>query len=126
MERILENYFWKKMSKDVESAIAKCQTCMRQTRTNEIRHPAIKIHADSVFDNLVWDTSWGYPETQPEKYHGVLTIIDRFSKFPFVFPLKSKTQEEIAEKLLEVIRYTGGFKSIQNDRGTELNNQVVD
>ena len=38
------------MSKDVESAIAKCQTCMRQTRTNEIRHPAIKIHADSVFD----------------------------------------------------------------------------
>ena len=110
------------MAKDVELTLAKCQTCMRQAHTNEKRHPAIYIKADSVFDNLIWVTSWGFPETEPEKYHGVLTIIDRFSKFPFVYPLKTKSQEEIAEKLLDVISLTGGFKSIQNDRGTELNN----
>ena len=113
------------MLRDVEYVIARCQTCMRQARTNEVRHPAIAIQADSVFDNLIWDTSWGFPETVPDKFHAVLTIIDRFSKFPFVYPLMFKNAEEIAEKLLDVIGLTGGFKSIQNDRGTELNNQVV-
>ena len=68
------------------------------------------IQADSVFDNLIWDTSWGFPETVPDKFHGVLTIIDRFSKLPLVYALKSKNTEEIAEKLLYVIGLTEGFR----------------
>ena len=90
------------MHKDVETFVRMCQTCMRNNKETVEFHPAIAITADSVWDNLVVDTTWGYPLTV-EGYHGLLTVIDRVSHFPFAWALKSKNASEIAEKIFDLI-----------------------
>ena len=127
LKRLQESYFWKKMSIQVESTVKRCATCQRNTRVPTIHHPAIAIEADSIFSHVICDLSFGFPVT-PEGFNGVLVIIDRLSKFPFVYPIKSKSAEEVSEKLLDFICLVSPFKSMcfQNDRGKEWLNKVVD
>jgi len=124
-KRILEKYYWKNMYKDVERFVKRCLTCQRNSRAVVEYQPAIAITADSIWDNLIVDTSWGYP-VSPEGFHGVLVVIDRFSKFPFVWPLKSKNSEEIAEKIFELICLISPFKCLSSDNGTEIKNKILE
>jgi hypothetical protein len=126
ISRLKERYFWKNMNKDVENAVARCITCQRNARLPNVYHPAVAIAAESVFSDVICDTSWGYTPSKPDGYTGIFVVIDRLSKFPFAFPLKTKNAEEIASKLIEVICLVSPFKSIQSDRGTEIVNQIVE
>ena len=123
-KRLLEKYFWRNMIKDVQHVVERCLTCQRHSREIVKHHPAIAISAENTFDAVVCDTSWGYPLSD-DGHHGVLTIVDRFSKFPFAYALKSKNAEEITEKLLDCFCLMSFPKTIQSDRGTELVNKVV-
>jgi transposase InsO family protein len=113
------------MHKDVESFVKRCQACMRNNKENPEFHPAIAITADSVWDNLVVDTTWGYPLTD-DGYHGVLTIIDRVSHFPFAWALKSKNASEIVEKIFDLICLISPFKCLHSDNGTEIKNKLME
>ena len=50
----------------------------------------------------------------------------KFSKFPFVYLLKSKNMDEIAEKLLDFISLVSPFKTISSDRGKEFLNSAIE
>ena len=55
-----------------------------------------------IFERFGADLILGLPETQ-EGYIGILLITEYLTKFPHGFPIKSKTAQEIAEKLFEYI-----------------------
>jgi hypothetical protein len=67
----------------------------------------------------------GLPETI-EGYIGLLIITDYLSKFPFAYPIKSKTKQEISSKLFEFITTFGPPKELISDRGKEFLNDLVD
>jgi hypothetical protein len=52
--------------------------------------------------------------------------MDRISKYPFAYPLKSKNAEEIAEKLLDCISFISPTRSIQSDLGSEFINKIIE
>ena len=59
---------------------------------------------------------------------GALTIIDVFSRFAFVLPIKNKSALTIATKLQQVLddpRVKGKVQSFRTDRGKEFDNGLV-
>ena len=125
LQRLKERYFWKGMEGDVEKAIARCVTCQRNDKAPALYHPAISMEVDHVFDSIVIDCSFGFPVTK-EGYHGVLVIMERLTRFPFVYPLKSKEASEVAECLLDYICLAGPSRSLQSDCGAEFLNKIID
>jgi hypothetical protein len=125
LQRLKERFYWKGMDSDVERVIARCTTCQRNDRAPALYHPAISMEVDHIFDSIVVDLSFGFPKTK-EGYYGVLVIMERLTRFPFVYPIKSKESIEIAEKLLDYISLAGPSKSLQSDCGTEFLNKIID
>jgi hypothetical protein len=80
---------------------------------HDVYHPAVAIAADSVFSDVICDTSWGYTPSKPDGYTGILVVIDRLSKFPFAFPLKSSQTSSslISEYKTKVANYAKGNKN---------------
>ena len=91
-----------------------------------IHHEALAIECDSIFDHIVMDCSFGFPLASPDNYHSILVLMCKFSKFPFVYLLKSKGMDEIAEKLLDFISLVSPFKTISSDRGKEFLNSAIE
>jgi hypothetical protein len=74
---------------------------------------------------LAIDLTLGLTETR-EGYHGLLTIVEYVSKFPWAFPIKTKTKEEISARLWDFFGQYGPVKEILTDNGGEFNNEMVE
>lgn len=58
-------------------------------------------------------------------YRYILAVIDTFSKFAWVYPLKQKSQGEISEAFKQLFKTNQIPKNLQTDLGTEFyNNQM--
>ena len=125
LNRLKEEYHWKNMLRDVEKVVAQCEACRKEHRVVPMEHPAKALKVNGIFDRIGMDLTFGLPTTQ-EGYNGLLVITEYLTKYPYAVPIKSKTAEEIAEKLLVYISLFGPPKTILSDQGTEFNNAVVD
>ena len=67
--------------------------------------------------------SKGSVKLNGQLYRYVLTVIDIFSRFVWLRPLKSKSSEEVAEEL-ESIYVENGARIIQSDQGGEFKKAV--
>jgi hypothetical protein len=67
----------------------------------------------------------GFNKVSARGHHYVLTVSEALSGFVFLFPLRTKTEEEVAEKLFSVILEVGAVEEIVSDNGTEFVNKVV-
>ncbi len=74
-------------------------------------------------DRIGIDLVGGLPDT-PSGYKGILVITDALSKYPFAVPIRTKTAQEIAEKLFTYISLFGPPKIILSDQGTEFLNKT--
>ena len=123
--RLKEQYTWPGMLADATAAAHTCTTCLRAGTQAAVFHPPAKsIASTGVWDLISVDTQWGLPETD-RGYCGLLVIIDHLSRYPVVFPLRTKTQEEIARRLWTFIALFGPPKALLSDNGTEFLNTAV-
>jgi hypothetical protein len=93
-------YFWPQMRNDIMHYIKHCETCQRHHTEPTINHPAQVINPIKIFDRFGADLVLGLPETA-QGYNGILLITEYLTKFPHGFPIKTKTAQEIAERLFE-------------------------
>ena len=124
LSRLKEEYYWRNMIKDVELVVSQCVECRKEHRVVPMEHPAKALEVSGIFDRVGIDLTFGLPTTN-EGYNGLLVITEYLSKYPYAVPIKSKTADEIAEKLLVYISLFGPPKTILSDQGTEFNNSVV-
>ena len=125
LSRLKEEYHWKNMLRDVERVVSQCEECRKDHRVVPMEHPAKALNVNGIFDRVGMDLTFGLPVTK-EGFNGLLVITEYLTKYPYAVPIKSKTAEEIAEKLLVYISLFGPPKTILSDQGTEFNNAVVD
>ena len=123
--RLKEKYHWPKMAKDVAACIRNCLACIRNRQGRTLEHPAKSLEVTGIFDRIGIDCVFGFPIDE-EGNVGVLVITEYLSKYPMVFPLKSKTAEEIAKHLWSYISLFGPPKEILSDQGREFVNGVID
>ena len=123
-DRLKEKYYWKNMIEDVKKVISKCLPCIRHQKVPEKEHRAIAIQAKAIFELAGIDLVFGLPETE-KGYKGVMVVTEYVSKYPWAVPIRSKTAEEVAEKLFIYISIFGPPKEIISDQGKEFVNTVI-
>jgi hypothetical protein len=112
------------MRNDIMHYIKHCETCQRHHTEPTINHPAQVINPIKIFDRFGADLVLGLPETA-QGYNGILLITEYLTKFPHGFPIKTKTAQEIAERLFEYIAIFGPSDLMLTDMGNEFVAKVV-
>lgn len=125
--RILENYYWENMDKDISTFITSCEICQKGTNPNIIAHNSLKpinqehepnnrIHLD-LFGPLISDGGNRY----------ICVCTDSFSKFTNIWPIPDKNAETVAETFMaNWICLFGCPNKIITDGGREFCNKVLD
>ena len=118
--------FWPEMKKQVEHFVQTCEICtmfkkcakwrtpLRQWKTPD--HPNFRIHLDLC----------GPLDRTPNGHLYIMVVVCSFSKFVSLYPLKTKSAEEVAKVL--VSRYFSVFgppRIITSDLGTEFTNSIL-
>ncbi len=121
-----DRYYWPGMAEDAAAAVHTCAACLRTRLVPKISPPArARIPSSRIMHTIAMDCVFGLPKTA-RNYIGVLVIEELTSKFPFVYPITSKSAKEIATHLLNYIALCGPPHAILSDNGSEFCNDVVD
>ncbi|KAL0861495.1 hypothetical protein ABMA27_009023 [Loxostege sticticalis] len=118
-ELICKDYFIPNLDKKIEQFILGCIPCLLATRKsgkqegwlNSIEKASIPMHTLHC-DHIG-------PLCQTKKmYNYILTVVDAFTKFVWLFPTKSTTSRETIDKLLILQQTFGNPTRYITDRGT--------
>lgn len=116
---IKENYYIPQLRKNIETVIANCIECILCNRKrgkgegllNPIPKQDIPLHTYHV------DHIGPLPSTN-KNYNHILTVVDGFTKFVWLYPVKSTSTKEVIDKLkLQNITF-GNPVRIISDKGT--------
>jgi hypothetical protein len=126
VKRLKGKYFWKGMVKDIGRIVRSCGICQQFNRESIVTDsPSKPILVSGIFEKVGMDLVLGFPETK-DGFVGCLVLTEYLSKFPMVYPVRSKNAEEIAAHLLDYVSLFGAPREIISDQGTEFINLVVD
>lgn len=121
---ISDRFYWPRMSADIEYQIKNCRSCL-QRKTLPSNNKAEMYHRmeskypmDIVsLDHLTIDTN---------NNTKVLTIIDEFSKFLFIVPVRKENSTVTADTISKQVFLKYGFPNvIHTDNSTSFCNRVV-
>ena len=125
-QRVAEGYYWPKMELSVARVVHACETCLRTRNVPQLVHPArARVPTSRVCHTIGMDLVFGLPETA-RGHIGLLVIEELTTKFPFVYPIRSKEAREIGRHLFNYIALCGPPAVILSDNGGEFCNNVID
>jgi hypothetical protein len=103
---------------DVKSVISQCRVCaeLKPNFFRPINPPLIK--ATQPFERLGIDFKGPVPSSTQNKY--MLTVVDEYSRFPFVFPCRDMTAGVVIKCLNEIFATFGITTYIHSDNGSSL------
>ena len=116
-------YWWPHMRADIRNIISDCRDCQRFTYKREGFHPSQSVNAEHPGDHLQIDLAQ-FPESM-DGYVYCLVLVDVFTGFVFLKPLKDKEAPTVARAIWEIICIIGIPKIIQCDNGTEFANKIL-
>jgi hypothetical protein len=92
------------------------------------KKPRLKpILSCGVMDRMQIDLKeFEFYEEENDGFRYMLTVVDHFSGFPWAFPLRSKTAEEVAYHLVQLFLVVGPPWILHSDNGGEFVNQIFD
>ena len=109
---------------DVERMIRQCSLCASVNPGKQDQAPAKALVVEEPMDRLAMDLL-ALPKTDTGSI-GVAVIIDVFTKYAWVKPLKDKTSRSVVQALLEVMGEFGRFRVLQTDNGGEFASQLLE
>jgi hypothetical protein len=121
---IKKGIWWSGMRNDIAREISKCDPCTRFTVVRNGFNPSSYITADGPWCHIQLDTSVHLPAA-PGGFTALLVIIDVFTGFIILRPIKTTSAEIIAYEFWLVCCTFGLPKIIQSDNGPEFVNNVI-
>ena len=119
-----QHVFWINQSLDCNELCSSCIICLKRKSLKSLKHNKSSIDAEKSFEKICIDITGPLPEHQGKKY--LLGVVDCFSKFVTLVPLKSLHSEEITSALFEKwISLFGPPKILHSDQGPNLNSRTV-
>jgi hypothetical protein len=122
--RLKEKFWWPKLIDDVEKFKKKCLVCIRNDNNLTLNHPAFANKITYLNDQVSMDFSWGY-ELDSEGYCGIMVVEEELSKDVEIYPMKTKSAEEIAARLVDYVCAKGPYKRMRSDNETALMSDIL-
>ena len=110
--RILRNFYWPTLFRDVKEFCEQCPECQLTTRNKNWRAPLISLPIiGEPFERIAMDIVGPLPKTSTGHQY-ILVVSDYATRFPDAFPFRRFTAAVVAEKLLELFTRHGIPKEI--------------
>lgn len=118
-ELIKREFYIPKLKEKIDRFIQNCVTCILTDRKagkqEGMLHP---IPKDDLPMGTLHLDHLGPKASTKKNYRYILTIIDAFTKFVWIFPVKSTTSDETVKKLRMVTALFGNPSRVITDKGT--------
>jgi len=117
---------WEGMREHVESFIQRCPCCQKndQRRSTIVGRPFTLSSADPM-KRIYVDLIENLRRDEDGNQH-ILVLIDAFSRFLMLYPIKEKTALAVAKAMLIMIGDYGSPRELVSDRGPCFVNDVLD
>ena len=113
MKRLAQDlFFWPGITRDIQALVASCEPC-RQVLPSQPKEPLVLNSADYPLQQLGCDLF----NLDGKNY---LAIVDRFSGFIWVKPLRQTATSNVTTALLQIFNDFGYPTSIQSDNGPQF------
>ena len=125
-EKLLNEFYWPGLRKDVTSYINSCHTCQVMGKPNQSipPYPLQPIQVpDEPFSKIITDIVGPLPKTRKGNQY-ILTVMCPTTRYPEAFPLKNIFAKTIVGKLTYLFTFHGIPKEIQSDRGTNFTSNL--
>ena len=122
LERLRRYFYWPRMAVQVRDYVAKCDICKQTKAPNQTLRPAMGAQSmsDRPFQKLYVDILGPYPRSLTG-HVGILIVLDHFSKFHWLKPLKKLNSIPIIKFLEEDIFHTFGVpETLVSDNGVQF------
>lgn len=119
-----KNYWWPEMRLQIQNEISNCDPCTRFTVVKSGFNPSSYITAGGPWEHIQIDTSVHLPPS-PNGYTCLLVVIDVFTGYVLLRPMKTTTAEIVANELWNIFAAFGLPKILQSDNGPEFTNDVL-
>lgn len=126
LHRIQRQYFWPKMRNEIAKYIGRCETCQATKQTNQCQTAPMDKYRDPErpWKMIAIDFMGPYPMTTRGNRQ-ILVVVDLFSKFVLIKPLKRATAEATLHFLRENVFLKYGVPEILiSDNGTQLKSKL--
>jgi len=122
--RIMQDYYWTGMSKDIENYILNCDKC--QFYKDNIRKAPISPHyiPKQPFELVSLDLIGPLNATSANNRY-ILVIMDHLTRYPFIMAIPEISSQTIANSLIDnVISQYGIPKLLLSDRGSNFTSNL--
>ena len=116
---------WEGMRADIILFIKQCPCCQKMSRIKVPIHTSPFTAASYGLMKKLSMDCMGPLKLTDDEYTHILVIIDNFSRYAALYPIKGVTALEIAKMLLRHIGIFGCPEILQMDNGTEFINETV-
>lgn len=118
----IETYFWwPSIARDTKNYTRSCEICQRKRVATVGDKIPIKFmpRGTQAFDILVADVIGPLDESS-QHHKWCLTVVDLYSRFPFIFPIKSLKPQEVCQCFVQIFCTFGVPSKIITDMGTNF------
>jgi len=118
-EGISQNYWFPSMRKKIYQYVNNCFTCIMSNDSNNRMEGETSLYPapKSPMDTLHVDHFGPLQETRDNFKH-ILVIVDAFTRFTWLFPVKTTSTKEVVENLKSIFAVFGKPSGLVTDRGT--------
>ena len=123
--RVKERFLWLHMSLDIEELSRNCLPCQRRKNPVPARRTPLQPIITSRPGELVTMDIVEYPLSS-QGYRYCLVVVDHFSKWLELYPLRNQKSETIARKVFDCwVPQHGAPEQIHHDQGKNLTVEMI-
>lgn len=126
LSRLKRWYYWPNMAQQVFAFIKNCDICKGTKASNIISRPPMgrQIVVERPFQFIYADILGPYPRSR-DGNTAVLVCLDKFSKFPFAYPLRKATSKSIIKFMKsQLFTVFGTPEKVYTDNGAQFQSQI--
>ncbi len=125
-ERILRQFYWPRLKKDISSFIRTCHTCQVTGKPNQLLRPVplspIAV-TNKPFEHLIIDCVGPLPPSKSGNAY-LLTVMCQATRYPAAYAIRRITTKAVVKALTQFISIFGIPKIIQIDNGTNFTSRM--
>lgn len=128
LQRLRQKYYWGGMAKEVKAFVSMCEICKRTKASNKTQRPLMgeQTITERPFQRLYVDFLGPYPRSKTGNTV-VLVVVDHFTKFTFIKPLRAAKCEAMVKYIEECIFNTFGVPEyVHSDNGQQFRSKVFE